>query len=303
MHLRSTGRFLQIYLSLLVKNFPFSDWNILYFSPAQTMNDEKLCLKRNDFQESLQRSFAELQHDPDFTDVTLACEGESIEAHRVILSASSPLFKKLLKAHPQRQPLIFMRGLRKSELSAMVDLIYLGEANILQENLESFLALAREMGLEGFGESAPEHFSNTTFLDRGMENMADLSSVQMQYISPNPNQCLTDTKKNLGPKIEKIEKGEIVSKEQIMRSKVQVKQIPRLDPATIAVIESMFEKKEGGLACNHCEYTTKRKDHMKEHVEKHIGGLEYPCNNCDKILRSSNALRHHQRVCKSENIN
>ena len=73
-----------------------------------------------------------------------------------------------------------MRGLRKSELSAMVDLIYLGEANILQENLEIFLALAREMGLEGFGESAPEHFSNTTFHDRGVENMADLSSVQMQ---------------------------------------------------------------------------------------------------------------------------
>ena len=261
------------------------------------MNDEKLCLKRNDFQESLQRSFAEMQHDSDFTDVTLACEGQSIEAHRVILSASSPFFKKLLKAHSQHQPLIFMRGLRKSELAAMVDLIYLGEANILQENLESFLVLARELGLEGFGESAPEHFSNTTFFNRGVEHMADLSSVRMQYISPNPNQYLTDRK------IEKIEKGEIVSKEQIMPLKVQIKQISRLDPATIAVIESMFEKKEDCLACNHCEYTTKRKDHMKEHVEKHIGGLEYPCNNCDKILRSSNALRHHQRVCKSENIN
>ena len=152
-------------------------------------------LSKPNFETFTKGTFRNLLNDEDFTDVTLACEGQSIEAHRVILSASSPLFKKLLKAHPQRQPLIFMRGLRKSELSAMVDLIYLGEANILQENLESFLALAREMGLEGFGESAPEHFSNTTFLDRGMENMADLSSLRMRYISPTPDQCLTDTKK------------------------------------------------------------------------------------------------------------
>ena len=70
---------------------------------------EKLCLKWNDFQESLQTAFAELRGGGDFTDVTLACEDKTIKAHKVILSAGNPFFKRLLKTHTNPQPLIYMR--------------------------------------------------------------------------------------------------------------------------------------------------------------------------------------------------
>ena len=73
------------------------------------MTDEKLCLKWNDFQDLVQASFAELRADTDFTDVTLACEDQNIKTHKVILSACSPFFKKLLKTYPHPQPLIYMR--------------------------------------------------------------------------------------------------------------------------------------------------------------------------------------------------
>ena len=65
------------------------------------MTNEKLCLKWNDFQSLVQVSFGELRTDTDFTDVTLACEDQSIKAHKVVLSACSPFFKKLLKTHSQ----------------------------------------------------------------------------------------------------------------------------------------------------------------------------------------------------------
>merc|ERR1711955_189200 len=42
----------------------------------------------------------------------------------------------------------------------------------------------------------------------------------------------------------------------------------QIDPVTVAVMESIMEKRGDGFACNQCEYTTKRKDHMKEHVER-----------------------------------
>ena len=82
---------------------------------------EKLCLKWNDFQDSLQPAFAELRSGGDFTDVTLVCEDKSIKAHKVIFSASSPFFKRLQKTHQNGQPLIYMRGVHASELVAMVD--------------------------------------------------------------------------------------------------------------------------------------------------------------------------------------
>ena len=102
------------------------------------MTDEKLCLKWNDFQDIVQTSFAELRGDTDFTDVTLACEGRSIKAHKVILSASSPFFKRLLKTHTHPQPFIYMRGMSANDLTAMVDFIYLGEASVFKSSWKIF---------------------------------------------------------------------------------------------------------------------------------------------------------------------
>ena len=61
---------------------------------------EKLCLKWNDFQENVNEAFGSLRGDKDFSDVTLACEdGQQFEAHKVILAASSPSLRHLLKAN------------------------------------------------------------------------------------------------------------------------------------------------------------------------------------------------------------
>ena len=57
--------------------------------PSYNMS-EKLCLKWNDFQENVNIAFGNLREDHEFADVTLACEdGQQIEAHKVILAASS----------------------------------------------------------------------------------------------------------------------------------------------------------------------------------------------------------------------
>ena len=58
---------------------------------------EKLCLKWNDYQDNVNSAFGSLREENDFADVTLACEdGQQIEAHKVILAASSPFFQNLL---------------------------------------------------------------------------------------------------------------------------------------------------------------------------------------------------------------
>ena len=119
-------------------------------------SSEKLCLKWNDFQDQVQASIQELRNDNDFTDVTLACEDKSIKAHKVILSAGSPIFKKLLKTYPHPQPLIYMKGMKSNSLTAIVDFLYLGEANILHGDLEIFLVLAEELQLKGFPGTSEE---------------------------------------------------------------------------------------------------------------------------------------------------
>ena len=120
-------------------------------------NTEKLCLCWNDFQETLNSAFGRFRNVPDFADVTLACEdGIQIKTHGLILASSSPFFMKILqrnRKHPH--PLIYMRGLKASEL----DFLYFGEASVDQESLETFLGLAEELKLEGLTSSSTEAIS------------------------------------------------------------------------------------------------------------------------------------------------
>ena len=84
-------------------------------------SDEKLCLQWNDFRDNISSSFGNLRDDKDFTDVTLACEdGQQVEAHKVILAASSPFFHEVLKKNKHPHPLVFMRGVK---LEGLVNLV------------------------------------------------------------------------------------------------------------------------------------------------------------------------------------
>ena len=92
---------------------------------------EKLCLQWNDFKENVNSAFGRLRNNNEFTDVTLACEdGRQMEAHKLILAASSPFFEKILQRNKHPHPLIYLRGFKSEDLVAILDFLYFGEANV-----------------------------------------------------------------------------------------------------------------------------------------------------------------------------
>ena len=55
------------------------------------------------------QALGDLRVDKEFTDVTLACEdGQQVEAHKVILAASSPVFGDILRRNKHIHPLYVM---------------------------------------------------------------------------------------------------------------------------------------------------------------------------------------------------
>ena len=57
---------------------------MLFNSSADTMsNEEQFCLKWSDFEKNISKGFKELKNEEEFFDVTLACEGRQIQAHKV----------------------------------------------------------------------------------------------------------------------------------------------------------------------------------------------------------------------------
>ena len=116
-------------------------------------SSEKFSLKWNDYQANISSSFSQMRKDQDFSDITLTCDGDQqIEAHKVVLAASSPFFNQLLKRNKHPHPLLYMRGMNTSQLNSVVDFIYQGEVKIYQEDLDAFLALAEELDLKGLNK-------------------------------------------------------------------------------------------------------------------------------------------------------
>jgi len=131
------------------------------------MGSEKFCLRWNDFETNISSAFRELRDDKDFFDVTLVCDDEQIQAHKVILSACSPFFCNILRRNPHQHPLLYLRGIKFTDLQSVLNFMYHGEVNIAQEELNSFLAVAEDLRVKGLtqnqskpGNEKQESYSN-----------------------------------------------------------------------------------------------------------------------------------------------
>ena len=116
-------------------------------------SSEKFCLRWNDFEANISGAFRELREDKDFFDVTLACDDDQIQAHKVILSACSPFFRTILKRNRHEHPLLFLKGVRYVDLVSVLNFMYHGEVNVAQEELNSFLAVAEDLKVKGLTQN------------------------------------------------------------------------------------------------------------------------------------------------------
>jgi len=114
---------------------------------------EKFCLRWNDFESNISGAFRELREDKDFFDITLACDDDQVEAHKVILSACSPFFRTVLKRNKHQHPLVYLKGVRYTDLLSVLNFMYHGEVNVAQEELNSFLAVAEDLKVKGLTQN------------------------------------------------------------------------------------------------------------------------------------------------------
>ena len=95
-------------------------------------DQQQFCLRWNDFQTNMVASFKHLRDEKSFCDVTLACDGQSTKAHKMILSACSPYFKALLEENPAKHPIIILKDVPFQHLTAILEFMYAGEVNVAQ---------------------------------------------------------------------------------------------------------------------------------------------------------------------------
>ena len=78
---------------------------------------EKFCLKWNDFQTNVSKSFGILRNEEYLHDVTLVCDDNSqVSAHKLVLSACSDFFKTIFRNNSHPNPLLCLEGVSSQEL-------------------------------------------------------------------------------------------------------------------------------------------------------------------------------------------
>ena len=170
------------------------------------MGSEKFCLRWNDFESNISSSFSELREDKDFFDVTLSSDEEQIQAHKLIISACSPFFRNILRRNPHKNPLIYLKGVRFTDLQAILNFMYHGEVNVAQEDLNSFLAVAEDLKVKGLTQNQTQSSENSS-KNIGSKSSLKPSLSRAPAVAPVPKY----PKSNLDKPIEEIQEVAIKS--------------------------------------------------------------------------------------------
>jgi len=112
-----------------------------------------------------------------FFNVTLCCDDDSqVDAHKTILSACSPFFRSVLKRNPHQHPLLYLKGVKYKEMVAILDFMYMGEVNVAQDELNSFLAVAEDLRVKGLTQGNSESSNSKTKSESKSSRVRDPSS-------------------------------------------------------------------------------------------------------------------------------
>jgi len=149
------------------------------------MGTDKFCLRWNDFESNISSAFRELRDDKDFFDVTLACDDDQIKAHKVIIAACSPFFRNILRRNHHQHPLLYLKGVKLTDLQSILNFIYHGEVNVAQEELNSFLAVAEDLKIKGLTQNP------STSTQKVSKNVPAISPVTEPSEPKIPNKFLT----------------------------------------------------------------------------------------------------------------
>ncbi|CAO1320743.1 unnamed protein product [Diamesa hyperborea] len=115
-------------------------------------SSQQFCLKWNNYQTNLTCVFDQLLQSESFVDVTLACDGNQIKAHKIVLSACSPYFQSLFFDNPCQHPIVVMRDVKWPELKSVVEFMYKGEINVSQDQIAPLIKIAEMLQIRGLAE-------------------------------------------------------------------------------------------------------------------------------------------------------
>ena len=274
------------------------------------MKEEKYNMRWHTYPDHLRAMMREMMMSDDFADVTLISDDvKQMKAHRNILSACSPVFKKIFELQ-NNQPIIYLRGIQSVEVETILQFIYSGEAKIYLSRMNEFLLVAKSLEIKeliknfdvGESESAD---TEETLIFKNPD--ADEKSFDTGEVCTESSYMENETYDTIVEKVEKsvsaehYQKSNETEKYQESSSSVVAEEVQ--ESTAESNIEQLIsqcievESSESKYKCPSCDKILKGKGSLKLHYNSFHAGIKYSCNECDQqFSQTSNLRRHFQNV-------
>ena len=264
------------------------------------MYEDSMYVRWKEFKPPLMENLQELFHEKHFADVTLVSDdGIQLTAHKVILSACSSVLRNILLNNPHQQPLLYMRGIKKTHLISILRFMYCGETKIHQHSVDEFVTICKDLKVNDI-ETIVD--SNADVDDE--EGQQDTTEyVEKESIEDHP-----------GIVQEIDEKIEMCAEKNVSEETIEVDM--NMEATEISSYQDLTEKhnlKNSGLRkvhhCNECNYQTTNIGNLKRHkyVKHENPNHQHKCEHCDfkatlyeYLIRHTKTM-HKEIVCDYKN--
>ena len=171
---------------------------------------------------------------------------------------------------------------------SLVDFLYLGEANVYQDYLDSFLVMAEEFQLKGLDKREEEHG------DPAAQKISESSNLTNNHIA-----TFKDNKQGLQSIADMIPTTETAV---ALNNFSGCTALDELDTKVKSMMTFSENRIQGNSTsqgrartCKVCGKEGQRNNIMTHIEANHIDDISIPCNICGKMNQSRNALNTHNR--------
>lgn len=120
------------------------------------MNTKMAVIKRPQHNSKLANVLNQMLQCGSLVDVTIYCDDGQVNAHKLVLAASSTYFRNLFSrmTNTFHYPIIVLREMPVNDLKTIIQFIYHGEVNVPQNRVDSLMRCANYLQIDGMASSA-----------------------------------------------------------------------------------------------------------------------------------------------------
>uniref|UniRef100_A0A1I8PVF4 BTB domain-containing protein n=1 Tax=Stomoxys calcitrans TaxID=35570 RepID=A0A1I8PVF4_STOCA len=215
------------------------------------MDDEfKLCWKN--FQDNIASGFQSLYDRGDLVDVTLACDGKLLQAHKIVLAICSPYFQEIFITNPCKHPIIILKDVSYTIMCELLEFMYQGVVNVKHTELQAFMKIGQLLQIKGLATNSSSSTSSSMSekLTTNQNTNADSESPLQRSGSP--------TKRDISPPSNETEannessnNAEKLNLTNADSNTPQRTQSPAMSPASPSLNISSVNQKQGESQMQH----------------------------------------------------